>query len=217
MFRRRGVDKLAQAYEIVIARLGIDAVILIDAGSDSLMAGDEHELGTPLEDILSIFAVKATKVNSFLVCLGIGADRFYGVSDCSTLRAIAEITELGGFLGSLGLSFDMPEVKGFFSAFQYVESKMPQQSIIGHYVKSAILGHFGNYNTLEKTAEQKLFVYPIMSQYYFFTLPIVARRIKYRDFCEDSKNPTDFMVGLEHYRQSLMMTIKEEIPRTNEF
>ena len=216
-FRRRGIDKLTQAYNIIIEKHSIQAIVLIDGGSDSLMAGDEKELGTPLEDMLSIFAVKATKITSFLVCLGIGADRYHGVSDCSTLRAIAEINELGGFYGSLGLLTQMPEVQGFLEASEYVEQKMPQKSIVGHYIKSALQGKFGNYNTLERTSEQKLFVNPLMAQYYFFDLLIVARRVKYRDFCEETKNATDFMVGLDHYRQSLSHVISEEIPRTNEF
>lgn len=215
-FTRRGVDKLTDAYNLVIGRYNIGAIVLIDGGSDSLMAGDEAELGTPLEDMLSIFGVKNTGVLSFLVCLGIGADRFHGVSDCSTLRAISEITEAGGFLGCISLTQTMPEVQGFLEAFQYIEAKMPQQSIVGHYVKSAILGHFGNYNTLERTQAQKLFVNHLMAQYYFFDLLTVVRRIKYQDFCEETKNATDFMVGLDHYRQSLTSPIREEIPRTNE-
>ena len=215
-FRRRGVDKLSAAYKLVIEKHSIQAVVLIDGGSDSLMAGDEAELGTPLEDMLSMFAVKATGVACFLGCLGIGADRFHGVSDCSTLRAIAEITELGGFLGSVGLTAGMPEVQGYFEASAFIEAKMPEPSIVGHYVQSAIKGHFGDYNTQRRTKGSKLFVNPLMSQYYFFDLKTVVRRIKYRDFCEETTNATDFMVGLDHYRQSLSGVVREEIPRTNE-
>jgi hypothetical protein len=216
-FRKRGINKLTEAYNLIIERNKIQAIILIDGGSDSLMAGDEKELGTPLEDMLSIFAVKATRIESFLVCIGIGADRFHGVSDCSTLRAIAELTELGGFYGSIGLSSTMPEVQGYFEACEYIQNKMPSKSIVGHFVKSSIMGEFGNYNTLDRTANQKLFVNPLMSQYYFFNLSTVARRVKYRDFCEDTRSATDFMVGLNHYRENLTMIRIEEIPRTNEF
>lgn len=215
-FKRRGVDKVALAYQSVCQKHDIQCIILVDGGSDSLMAGDENELGTPLEDIISIFAVKSTKIPSFLVCLGIGADRYHGVSDCSTFRAIAELTQKNGFLGSIALTMSMPEVRAYFDASAYVESKMPQQSIVGHYIKSAIIGKFGNYNTMERTKKQKLFVNPFMGQYYFFDLVTVAKRVKYADFCEETKNATEFIVGLDHYRLELKHPIVEEIPRTNE-
>ncbi|CAG9332430.1 unnamed protein product [Blepharisma stoltei] len=216
-FKRRGVDKLTAAYQAVIQRHNIQLVILIDGGSDSLMAGDEKDLGTPLEDILSILAVKQARVNAILGCIGIGTDRFQGVSDCSTLRAIAEITEAGGFLGNFSLLQTMPEVQGFIKASEFIQSRMPRENFVGFQIISSILGKFGNYNTLESTHSKKLFINPLMSQYYFFDLQKVARRIKYREFVEDTKNANDFMVGLDYYRNNLEHLIEEEFPRTEEF
>lgn len=217
-FKRRGPDKIAAAYSALIEKYGIQAIVLVDGGSDSLMAGDEAELGTPLEDMLSIFAVQSLNIPSFLVCLGIGADRFHGVSDCSSLRAIAELTQSGGFLGSLGLEKTMPEVIGFLEASQYVESKM-QPSIVGFFVKSAIQGKFGNYNILERTRGQKLFVYPLMGWYFFFDLEKVYKRILYRQYCEGVKNATEFMVALDAFRVEIEqdeLRPVEELPLTKD-
>lgn len=216
-FKRRGLVKVAEAYKIVIQRHSIDLVVLIDGGSDSLMAGDEHELGTPLEDMLSVLALKRIGVNSILGCIGIGIDKFQGVSDCSSLRAIAEITEAGGFLGSFSLLPNMPEVQGYFNASQFVQSRMPKDNMAGFQIMSAIEGKFGNHSQLETHLNVKVFINPMMSQYYFFDLPVVARRIKYREFVEDTKNATDFMVGLEYYRKRLKHLMTEEFPMTNEF
>ncbi len=47
----------------------IDCVILVDGGTDSLMRGDEKQLGTPTEDMTSIAAVSmldSVKICSFL-------------------------------------------------------------------------------------------------------------------------------------------------------
>jgi hypothetical protein len=113
----------------------------------------------------------------------------------------------------------MPEVQGYFEATSYVESKMPNSSIVGFYIKSSIQGKFGNYNTMERTSSQKLFIYPIMSQYFFFNLEKVAKRVKYRDFCEETKNATDFIVGLDVYRRELEAAGPipvEELPLTRE-
>ena len=217
-FKRRGPDKIAAAYSILVEKLGIEAIILVDGGSDSLMAGDENELGTPLEDMLSMFAVKSLNITSFLVCLGVGADRFHGVSDCASLRAIAELTKAGGFLGSVGLEQNMPEVKGFLEASEFVENKM-QASIVGFFVKSAIRGKFANFNVLERTAGQKLFVYPLMGWYFFFDLDKVVKRVKYRRFCEGTKNATEFIVALDAFRVEIEqggVRPVEELPLTGD-
>lgn len=52
--------------------LGIDGIILIDGGVDSLMRGDEPEPGTMFEDSLSLLAVsdqKNIRVR-LIACLG---------------------------------------------------------------------------------------------------------------------------------------------------
>ena len=55
-FRRCGVAPLREAYETLRRKLGLDALVLVDGGTDSLMRGDEFGLGTPDEDITSIVA-----------------------------------------------------------------------------------------------------------------------------------------------------------------
>jgi len=57
-FDRTGVKPLSEAYENLCAHLGIDTVILVDGGTDSLMRGDESGLGTPQEDAASIAACR---------------------------------------------------------------------------------------------------------------------------------------------------------------
>jgi hypothetical protein len=78
----------------------------MDGGSDSLMVGNEAGLGDPLEDAASVAAAAAMKGNirhRMVISVGFGADRYNDVSDFSSLRAVAEITKAGGFLGSVSL------------------------------------------------------------------------------------------------------------------
>ena len=97
-FERTGFKPIAEAYRAVVSHLGIDAVILVDGGTDSLMRGDEAGLGTPEEDIVSIAAVDALSVpQKYLVCLGFGVDSFHGVCHAHAFEAIAELTQQGGF------------------------------------------------------------------------------------------------------------------------
>jgi hypothetical protein len=130
-FRKNGISHISAAYRYLISRFHIDLIVLVDGGSDSLMAGDEHQLGTPTEDMMSMFAVNSLGCNAMLMCLGIGADRYHGVSDCSTLRAIAELTATNGFLGCISLLRSMAEVRGYMDAYAYLQTRMdPAASIV---------------------------------------------------------------------------------------
>lgn len=54
-------------------KLGIDAIVLVDGGTDILMRGDEHGLGSPEEDMASLAAVAGTDgVERLVACLGFG-------------------------------------------------------------------------------------------------------------------------------------------------
>jgi len=52
-----GVPSLKKAYEKIISENNIDAILLVDGGTDSVMFGNEEGLGTPTEDMTSICAV----------------------------------------------------------------------------------------------------------------------------------------------------------------
>lgn len=56
---RVGVQPLRAAYRALIARYDIDAVVLVDGGTDILMRGDESGLGTPEEHMTSVAALEA--------------------------------------------------------------------------------------------------------------------------------------------------------------
>jgi hypothetical protein len=49
-----GVEPLRAAYRPLVDRLDIDAIVLVDGGTDILMRGDEAGLGTPGEDMSSV-------------------------------------------------------------------------------------------------------------------------------------------------------------------
>ena len=79
-FPRTGVVPLRAAYRRLHELLGLDAVVLVDGGTDSLMRGDEFGLGTPAEDSTSLAAVASSEIpNQYLACIGFGVDTFHGV------------------------------------------------------------------------------------------------------------------------------------------
>ena len=60
-FNTQGAQPLLGAYRALVEHLAVDGVLLIDGGVDSLMRGDEAEMGTVLEDACSLAAVNALR------------------------------------------------------------------------------------------------------------------------------------------------------------
>jgi Protein of unknown function (DUF1152) len=85
--RRTGVQPLRAAYRNLVSSLGVDAIVLVDGGTDVLLRGDESRLGTPVEDIGSLAAVAGLDVPIKLVtCLGFGIDAYHGVNHVQVLE-----------------------------------------------------------------------------------------------------------------------------------
>ncbi len=178
-FGRMGVQPLLAAYQTLLEHLSLDAVVLVDGGTDSLMRGDETGLGTPDEDIASIAAVDALALeHTFLVCLGFGIDIYHGVCHAQFLEGVAEVIRADGYLGTWGLTREMPDVQRYREACEAVFQAMPQyRSIVSSSILAAIAGEFGNYHPTRRTAGSELFINPLMSLYWCFRLRPVAQRI----------------------------------------
>src|SRR5262252_8612942 len=56
-FEKVGVQPLRRAYAQLVQDLEIEAIVLVDGGTDILMRGDEAGLGTPEEDMTSLASV----------------------------------------------------------------------------------------------------------------------------------------------------------------
>ena len=109
-FTPTGAVRLAETYDAVIEAYGIDAVVLVDGGTDSLIKGDEADLGTIEEDALSIVALSMTRrVDRTLACLGFGVDMFHGICHHSFLENAAEAIRRDGFLGCVSVCRGTPE------------------------------------------------------------------------------------------------------------
>jgi len=185
-FHRVGPAPVTEAYRVLTDELQIDTVILVDGGTDSLMRGDEEDLGTPVEDMTSIAAADALDPNlvprKMLVCLGFGIDAFHGVCHAHVLEAVAELIRSGGYLGAFSLLDEMPEVQLFREATKYVLDRTPDRSsIVLTSILAALEGRFGDYHSTGRTVGSELFINPLMAFYWCFRLAHVARRVLYLD------------------------------------
>ncbi len=204
-FKATGAINLKEIYLDLIKNLGIDGLVLIDGGTDSLMRGDEPGLGTPYEDMASIAAAYLVDIPvKLLFNLGFGVDVFHDVCHAYVLKAVAELTASGDFLGAFSLLPEMPEFRAFAEALDFIGTSMQgHESIVGTSVIAAAHGHFGDFHTTPRTLGSKLFINPLMSMYWSFELNGVARRCLYLDYLLDTYNDWDMLRAINNFRYTI--------------
>ncbi|MEV7771765.1 DUF1152 domain-containing protein [Kitasatospora sp. NPDC086791] len=182
-----GVQPLRDGYRALVARLGIDAVLLVDGGTDILMRGDEAGLGTPEEDMASLAAVAGlTEVSERLVaCLGFGIDAFHGVNHTLVLENLAALDRAGGYLGAFSIPRDSREGALYLDAVEHARAAFPEHpSIVNGSVAAALRGEFGDVRFTDRTKGSDLFVNPLMAIYFGVTVEALAAEHRYLDRLE---------------------------------
>ena len=205
-FDRTGVKPLREAYHVLLEKLDIDAIVLIDGGTDSLMRGDEIGLGTPEEDSLSIAAVHTLKTDAkkYLLCLGFGIDAYHGVCHAHFLEAVAKQTMRGDYLGAWSLTPEMNAVQKYFQAVKFSSLNMPSHpSIVSNSIASAIKGYFGDVHSTKRTSNSELFINPLMGLYWAFRLEGVAEENLYLDYLLETTTFAQVRSAIEEYRDTI--------------
>lgn len=200
---RSGAQPVLAAYEWMVKTFRPDTLILVDGGTDSLMRGDEAGLGTPQEDMASLFAANAVSgpERKFIVCLGFGIDTFHGVCHAQFLENAAALIEDGGYLGAWSLMKEMQEFQLYREAVEFVSARMPQrESIVNGSIVSAVNGWFGNAHASKRTEGSELFINPLMALYWAFRLEHVARQNLYLDRIAGTNTHADLSLAIEAFR-----------------
>lgn len=174
-FHKTGTRTLLRDYRALIAHLELDGLLMIDGGVDSLVRGDEDQMGTAIEDAISLYvAHELTEIPVRLLgCIAFGTE--LDLTHAHILENIADLTKSNAFLGVCALAPQMPCYQSYESAALYVQSRPHQDaSVINSSIISAVRGHFGDYHLTDKTKRSRLWINPLMSLYWFFDLPAVA-------------------------------------------
>ncbi|MFD7341472.1 DUF1152 domain-containing protein [Streptomyces violascens] len=210
-----GVGPLRAAYRTLIAHLGgVDAVVLVDGGTDILMRGDEHGLGTPEEDMASLAAVsRLDEVPHRLVaCLGFGVDAYHGVNHSLVLENLAALDRDGSYLGAFSLLGAGREGALYLEAVAHAQRNTASHpSIVNGSVAAAVRGDFGDVRFTERTKGGELFVNPLMALYFCVDLPGLARRNLYLDLLERTSLMRQVSSVIEEFRTTLP---RQRPPRT---
>jgi len=176
-FHKTGAIPLTENYKVLCEYLGIDGILLIDGGVDSLVRGDEAELGTAIEDLTSLYAVNQLSniPTRLIACIGFGAEQ--NLTHAHIFENIASLTKAGGFLGSCSLTPQMESYQAYDEAVTYVQSNEFQDpSVINSSIVSAVRGNYGDYHLTEKTKRSQLWISPLMPIYWFFDFECVVRQ-----------------------------------------
>jgi hypothetical protein len=218
------VPTLSALYRQLIAAHAVDAVVLVDGGSDSLMVGDEEGLGDPIEDAVSVAAVAGLRAlrAKVLIVIGLGTDRFNQVSDAASLRAVAELTRAGGFLGAVSLE---PAAAGsvfYRGCLEHIYERQGFRSVLAGTIDAAIQGWFGRETVPplleERVAPGELFLWPLMAMLWGFDVEAVARRSLIGRWIRDCRSVPECYAEFYKGRVALGTRLRavENIPRHEE-
>jgi hypothetical protein len=201
-FEKVGARPLRDAYQAIVNRHDIDAVVLVDGGTDIVMRGDEVGLGTPQEDMASLAAVHGLQVPVKMVaCLGFGIDTFHGVCHAHFLENVSSLMQSGGFLGSMSLLPAMPEVVSYLDLVEFSNEITPlRPSIVNTSIASSLQGFFGDYQRTHRTSSSELFINPLMGMYWGFDLDILAKANLYLPDLFHTETMADVARVIENFR-----------------
>jgi hypothetical protein len=213
-FEKLGVRAVRQGYELLANVLRLDAIVLVDGGTDILLRGDEAGLGTPEEDMTSLAAVNGVNVSVRIVmCVGFGIDAYHGVCHANWLENVAELSREGALLGATALLKSMPEVQRYIDAVNAAEAATPQRpSIVNGSIASAIEGHFGDHHRSSRTQSSQLFINPLMTILWSFDLPAVARRNLYLESLRNTESIWEVQAAIQRFRRGVKVRAREDIP-----
>eukprot|EP01064_Diplonema_japonicum_P030530 TRINITY_DN520_c0_g2_i3.p1 TRINITY_DN520_c0_g2~~TRINITY_DN520_c0_g2_i3.p1 ORF type:complete len:544 (+),score=80.94 TRINITY_DN520_c0_g2_i3:73-1632(+) len=165
------------------------AIVVWDYGTDSLMKGDEYVVGDAVEDAVTVGAVAGvTSVGlKMLLCSGFGVDQQSGVSNTDSLRSIAEVTELGGFRGSVSIEPTSAAASFYRAASEHINSfptyssrSMTHRTNVVGALSSSISGKFGHFcPSHEPPSDQRqayCFLTPQIATIYALDVNCVASR-----------------------------------------
>ncbi|MFD0266087.1 DUF1152 domain-containing protein [Streptomyces sp. NPDC127106] len=214
-FPQLGVQPLRAAYRALIDRLGIDAVVLVDGGTDILMRGDEAGLGTPEEDLASVAALAALDgvTERLVVSVGFGVDAYHGVSHALVLENIAALDREGAYLGAFSIPRATREGALYLDAVAHAHHQTPDRpSIVNGSIAAAVRGDFGDVRFTDRTRNSELFVNPLMSLCFVFDLPGLAARCLYLDRIEDTHLIRQVSSRIAEFRDEIATRPARRIP-----
>jgi hypothetical protein len=204
-FPRTGVRPLRSAYRRLAKRLDLDAIVLVDGGTDILMRGDEAALGTPVEDATSLAAVHGTAVATKLVAsIGFGVDAYHGINHVQVLENIAALDRAGAYLGAFTVPSHGREAALYRDAVAHAQASTPgRPSIVNGQIAAALTGAAGDVRLDNLTGATPLFINPLMAMYFTFDLTGLAAQSLYLERIRQTEHMLQVSHIIERFRDEI--------------
>lgn len=212
-FAPTGVRPLRAAYNALAERLDLDAVVLVDGGTDIWLRGDEAGLGTPLEDITSLAALAHLDAipTRLVTSLGFGIDAHHGVNHTDVLQNLHALTAAGSYLGAFSIPADSNEAAAYLDAVQHARTSTPgRPSIVNGQIAAALHGSAIDDDLARRTSGSELFINPLMTIYFAADLDGLAAANLYLDTLADTDTTREVALALEAYRYDA--TVRPPVP-----
>ena len=212
-FRDEGLVKYRASFESLVRTLGANVVILCDGGCDSIMTGREPELGTPVEDVMSMLAVHSLQnqgliTHALLLLLGATVDTFVEIRRQDFFANLQQLSK--DLIETAKLAKEQPEVQRYIQVFESCE---PWRSIVNASICASLDGLTGSgvlpplilkYPQFNRTLDPDRFLLDdYVRTYYLFSLSPVLSRIVYLDLIEhlDDSDDIDRVIMDFHMQQ----------------
>lgn len=130
-----GVQTLINVFTKIVKKHDIDLIVMVDGGIDSMMFGDEEDIGTFSEDMSTLVAVSTLPVKKMLVTNAWGAEGH--ISHNRYFENVAKLIRQNGFLGAQFLEKDSDEGRFYIST---LEACFPENSTINASIHASITG-----------------------------------------------------------------------------
>lgn len=207
-FEKTGVRPLWRAYQALVDRLEIDAIVLVDGGIDAALRGDELSLGTPAEDLVSLAAVTAVAdVPVVLACVGLSSELRDGIAHAHFFERVAELARESAYLGASALVPGTAACDAYVRAVEYVFAGQMHQkrSHVHSVITRALAGEFG-------AKAPHVWLSPLASLYWYFDARAVARTHVFLDDLRGTDAIWDVVTRIAAIRETMDIRGHAPIP-----
>lgn len=213
---REGVVPTRASYDALVGRLGIEAVVCVDGGVDGIFRGDEHDLGTPSMDSISVVAASLCKAaRRIYACTAFGVEG--AESEVCHAQALARMADLVRENALLGVGCPLRESSAgrlFLDAVAAIDGWLPplRRSVVVSAVVAAMGGAFGPTAVHAKTVDRLPWLSPLTLLYWYFDAVAVARMKLFYAEAAESGTVADVARAIEAVRRRGPVSPPERIP-----
>lgn len=215
-YHGQGVETLSDIFGYLADELSLDALVVVDAGVDGLFHGNEHSLGTPETDAVSILAAREQRrLRRYFAFTAFGTEGVgYSIRHADALERISELVAAGAMTGLGALLPNTPEGEEFRSAAEFIHSQMAPHwhSTMVSSLLAAMEGRLGEVVLTQKEGQLPTWISPLTLIYWFFLLDPVAESKPYFEQVRNTRSIHDVARAIERVREESGVVERRDIP-----